>query len=503
MKNIIINTLLILLLFQSVLLSQTGEHITCYVFPEAASSPLGIQSDCFNYNTHYEDAPIITVYVNVHIFNSSPSVNTATLVQRAKDFIRFSNETFADMQQNWRNAPNGMPAPRVPDAKIRVKLYSESTNTNDIYGGIWVYPTQVYPSSTRLRNIPNNPPYIKRYGSNVIDVVLINRGFNPQATGVNNGGVTTIRTSNNSNWIYIEDVNAAFEKDIMENNGINNWSRAISRSFNHEIGHVLSLLHSEDCDNPCGGKDIDVQEECGPNCPQKYPCALMNPGMVDCNGILVNRCTWANSRNMTSQGWWNDAITPCQWEGVFNYTLNNARNFLRLCATATTLNLTTSPLDDYRASQSIVSTSIITGSRKVDYFAPSIKMNNGFRVAQGTGFLAYPSSFTCCSVGGVQLQADNNNLSDILESTLNKQAILYPNPFDQELNLNASFLEIGSFDETANINIFDSNGESVYSGSISGSNNTKLNTSAWESGVYYLLIQTSIKTVSRKLVKIE
>lgn len=512
MKYNIMSVFIMLMVYYNTSFSQGGEYIDCHILSGGGSS-LSVEgeSSCFDYDTDYEDAPIITIYVNVHIFNTLPSVSTATLVERARDFIRFSNETFANMQQNWRNGPNGVPAPHVPDAKIRVKLYSESSNSSDVHGGIWVYPTQMYditnPSEDHPADLIGDVPYTNRYGTNVLDVILVNYGLfsaNGQNNFVANAGVVArLGILNNENYVYMTDVNAAAERDIIENNGTNNWLRAISRSFNHEIGHVLSLRHSEDCNNPCDGIDIDVQEECGPNCPQVAVCDGFNPGIVNCNGTIVSRCTWANSRNITSQGWWNDAITPCQWEQIFDHALNNPRDFYQLCTTNTTLNLTTSPLDDYRASQSITSTSVITGSRKVDYFSPTIRLNNGFRVAQGTEFWAYPAIFACCSSGSLQLLAKDIEQQSTFKLNLPEKMEIYPNPFNDELHLNFQFLGINDTDETFSVMIFDNRGKRVYSGNISAIDNVKLNTSNWENGLYYVFIQSPIKNISKKIIRVE
>jgi len=500
--------------YNSSIFSQTPApgYIDCRVITSGSSS-LVPENHCFDFETNYEDAPIITIYVNVHIFNTTPAVSNAVLVQRARDFIRFSNETFANMQQNWRNGPGGVPAPYIPDAKIRVKLYSEASNPNDVNGGIWTYPTQMYDISNTSLDHPADilnsvfpRPYQSRYGSSVIDVYLINYGLyngiqGPNTTSI--GGVTYGGLSNADHLVYVTDVNAAAEKDIIENSGTNNWLRAISRTFNHEIGHVMSLRHSEDCTNPCGGIDIDIAGECGPRCPALENCYGRdgNPYPINCPGLgSVSVCTYANSRNIVSQGWLNDAITPCQWEQVFEHAFHNPRNFYRLCGTNTTLSLTASPLDDYRASQSITSTSVITGTRKVDYFSPLMRLNAGFRVALGTQFWAYPASFTCCSTGS--LQSEEEASYQILKSNPNVDASnVYPNPFKDELHLNTELLGLQESNTDYSVTIFDNQGKQVYKGKISSIDNVKLNTSNWKSGSYYITIQSNEQNISKKIIK--
>ena len=108
--------IILLIVYQLPLFSQADAHIDCRVLSGGSSLNSQGQVTCFDYNTDYENAPILTIYVNIHIFNTTPAVSNAILVQRARDFIRFSNETLDNMQQNYRNGPGGVPAPRVEDA---------------------------------------------------------------------------------------------------------------------------------------------------------------------------------------------------------------------------------------------------------------------------------------------------------------------------------------------------------------------------------------------------
>lgn len=52
------------------------------------------------------------------------------------------------------------------------------------------------------------------------------------------------------------------------------------------------------------------------------------------------------------------AITPCQWTTMFHDVLEGGSQYALLCFTAANFILATSPLNDYRASQSITSISV-------------------------------------------------------------------------------------------------------------------------------------------------
>ncbi len=479
--------LFITILFVNSLLSQQPLPSPGYLYciaQDAGSSFISTSSTCeLNYSSDYKNSPVVTIYLNIHIFETSPLSGTTTLVNRAKDFVKFANESLMDMQPNWRNGPNGVVAPHITSAKIRYKLYSNASNSQDTNGGIWIYPARTEDPSKHV--VQFNLPYVKRYGNNVIDVVWYNYPISSNSTGAALLGGASL--GGGSNVIRIADFNGATSIDLR--NGNEDWRRAVSRAFNHEVGHILNLKHSTDCSNPCGGIDLDVQQECGPKCPSKRTCDNLNPGKINCNGTTIDICTWGNSRNMMSQGWWDDALTQCQWEKMFNHMLNVSRNYNKICPTSQLLVLTTSPLNDYRASQQITSTSVVATNEDLTYQAPLIKLNGGFKIPKGTYFLAYPSTFPCCTNPTTLSVAGTNEDNIVVISDHNEMKVqIRPNPFSDHLNI--KFLLNTSEEEQILIELFDINGKLVSALNTSSVSDFRIDTQEYTTG-YYSLKATS------------
>jgi hypothetical protein len=477
-------SLFVIVFFIKPLLSQQQFSSPGYLYciaEEVGSSFSSTSNTCnLDYISDYKNSPVVTIYLNIHIFETSPLSGTSVLVSRAKDFVRFANESLMDMQPNWRNGPNGVIAPHVPSAKIRYKLYTDTSNFQDTNGGVWIYPTRTEDPSKHV--IELNLPYVKRYGNNVIDVVWYNYPISSNSTGAALLGGASL--GGGSNLIRIADFNGATFIDLRDGN--EDWRRAVSRAFNHEVGHILNLKHSSDCSNPCGGIDLDVQQECGPKCPSLRTCDNFNPGKINCNGITVDICTWANSRNMMAQGWWDDALTPCQWETMLNHMLNIPKSYNKICPTAQTITLTSSPLNDYRASTQITSNSIVAANRDLTYQAPLIKLNGGFKVSKGTYFLASPSTFPCCTAPPNAVGVANTSQPISITDQEQVQIQVAPNPFSDYLNIQFLFSEKQG--RLLKIEIFDINGKLIHAVNTNDGSDLMLDTKEYASGYYSLKV---------------
>jgi Secretion system C-terminal sorting domain len=484
------------LLLTNMLLSQNSQS-NCKVVLTNTSSNFSSNNQCFNFNQNYNQAPVLNVNINVHIFRSSRNETDAQLVERVRSLIDESNRVLTDLQANF-----GDRTPWIKNAKIKMKFLSNLvTQPNDAFGGIWIYP---YDGDY---SIQIDPPFQNRYGSDVLDIIIMN-------TGGGSSGLAPLGGGNFSNFIRLSDLNnLVFQSqtpgyDNSYNSGTANL-RQLSRVLNHELGHVLNLNHVEFCGNECGNvninpnSDINPSAECGSRCPNVNTCEGFNPSL---SGFLCNdgqrNCLWANSGMMMSQGIWQHSITPCQWSVMFNHIRNNPVNYAKLCFTTAIFTLATSPLNDYRASQSITSTSVIQGNRQVDYWAPTITLNAGFQVAQGTGFVAAPTTFPCCTAGsgGGEPNADNPN-NPILDKQ-NEALTIIPNPFSESINISYEVTE--NFDNSE-MNIIDLSGRVVKNIPIKSQNKGRyqieLKTSDLSNGVYLIRYKSKNQVITKKIVK--
>lgn len=100
---------------------------------------------------HLDHTPITTIYVNFHFvrdlqcgYNFGPDDDglgnpNVTGAGVANGFLQGLNNRASNLAANALPNANGEFAIHIPDTRIRFELYSENTNPNDTYGGIW-YP---------------------------------------------------------------------------------------------------------------------------------------------------------------------------------------------------------------------------------------------------------------------------------------------------------------------------------------------------------------------------
>lgn len=463
-------------------------------------SSLNLSSTCTPvFSSDYNQAPIINVMVNVHIWNSNENLSNATLVSRVKQFIEVCNSTLDDMQQNFQLSPNGQPAPLVDDAKFRLKLYSEASNTADVNGGIWVYPTKMHTWSGSILNYPVNttnfPGYSNKYSNKVVDILFINFGsYSTSGFFANNARATGYVGGTGGKLVVMADLNGAFQADAL--NGTTNQNnliwRSIARATNHEIAHILSLRHTFECNGANGCNDIDVNRECGSNCSSFKTCGFPNnpstPSSLTCPNTNLAICKYANSHNIMAYDWWQFSITRCQWEKVYGYatSVQSSNLTIKTCPTAQTITLTSSPLPDYRASQQITSTSVLTVGKDLTYQAPLIKLNAGFKIPKGTYFLGYPSTFPCCAVPPSTVGIANTNQTISIFDEEQVQMQVAPNPFSDYLNIQFLFSEKQG--RPLRIEIFDINGKSIHAVNTNDGSDLMLDTKEYASGYYSLKV---------------
>ncbi len=486
--------------------AQTINPWNCTILGISPEANFSSNMDCFNYNIDFSNAPVINVYINAHITVSEQNESTTELVQRIRFLIDEANKSLENLQPNF-----GIPVSRtpwIPKAKVKLKLYSDlAVQPNDTFGGIWVYPfRQGLPKTTPATRVSGLWGHQNRYGSNVMDIVFVNYLYNNTNDLPHSLGLASLGGSNNFNVAHVADINRCFFYSNLPGQN-NERVLQLSRALNHEVGHMLSLSHVEDCNNECSNavsnprpdSDINPNWECGSRCPEKGTCGGFNPKDIVCNDSIPN-CLWANSTLMMSQGWWQNSVTPCQWNRIFNYVKNNSVNYFKLCHTDTVYVLPTSPHREYRASQQISSTSTIATGRDVDYFAPSIVLNPGFAVALSTQFLAYPALFTCCD--GI-ITRSNPLVEDNSGNNQNPARLtIAPNPFDNKIQIK---YHIETDTDKVKLTMTDVTGRIVKNIPVShqskGQHQVEVNTHILPNGIYFIHYQSNGNNFTQKLIK--
>jgi Secretion system C-terminal sorting domain len=473
MKKIFIAICLFTAFFSTKAQTQTFD---CHL--NTGASSMNLNSGCLINYANYLNTADMTILVNFHVVPNR-FASPAEAVSAVKNLLNNMNTSLSNFD-SYRVGGVIQPAARVTRSKIKCKLYTESTKTTDLYGGIWLYSTTNW-----------NDQYSGKVLNIVLESTLDQNGQNACAIS----GSTSLGTQNGNNVIVQRDFFCHRNDEI----------RFFPAVVTHELGHLLGLNHPEFCANECVGIDINPSNECNsnPNCPQFGTCSptatANNGGRITCNGVEQNLCNSCDRSNLLTSACflYPKAMTPCQWETIFNNVRVNKPLFGLLCFTATTFNLLTSPLNDYRASQSITSTSVISGDRMVDYWAPTISLNSGFNVQLGTTFIAGPANFPCCPAGGGIVAPPIDNMSS--RATVLR---VIPNPFGDYIQVN---YQIDEEVDNVNLTMTDITGKIVKNIPIDskskGEYQVEVKTNDLSNGVYFIQYQSNGKTVTQKIIK--
>lgn len=174
-----------------------------------------------------------------------------------------------------------------------------------------------------------------QFVSEALNIVFVNDPSNP--------GVRAW-TYYGSNRIYVENVLASFLA------GSNNfWD--LGRLINHEFGHTRGLKHTFNCNNPCDGIDIVVEDECNGTC---WSTDSYSSG-----------CWGSSKRNLMMAYGTQLHFTECEFVELWCYITNNPAPYQIVT------NICTSGSDLVVSSASVSSSSVscggtITGNATVE-----------------------------------------------------------------------------------------------------------------------------------------
>jgi len=264
--------------------------------------------------SEYLELSEFTLYVNFHFVanalgdnfhcdpNGDPVYYAPAIIS---SLVNLCNNYFDNPIVNQYGNPG-----QVHDSRLRLKVYTETGNPNDLCNGLFFHPNGVGATSSP-------------YGNKVFNITFRN----------DDGDTSTIRGGSTgfagSNFVNVRNLLTLFQSDITEL-----WTHA--KIINHEFGHIFNLPHAFSCHNNC--YDMDNALECGgpsgcASSPISGTCPI--PPTTDCNltwggNLDCCVCNRDNSENFMGYGD-NRSMTPCQWETMFDFILNRTWTRASFC----------------------------------------------------------------------------------------------------------------------------------------------------------------------------
>jgi len=257
---------------------------------------------CLSGVTDPTTLPILEVQVNVHFIGATGN-NFVPGTQQENGQAQIStgwNGNYAAIEMvkranlimsNLTPNPIGL-SDFLGDSRVRFKLYTEESNTNDLHGGIWYWET--------------DPPVATLpYGDKVLHLLVKDKNVSWSGTVCSVG--LFCNTIELANWYK------RIITDGTEFSG-NSYGTAIfmAKSFIHEVGHLTGLCHSFNSGNQCS--DIDVAAECF-TASSGGECGM---GSGFCNNYE------SGSYNIMGHNGNATALSPCQWRIYYGRLLGGS-----------------------------------------------------------------------------------------------------------------------------------------------------------------------------------
>lgn len=245
--------------------------------------------------------PNVTVFINIHYVKGSygnfyPGNSSGDLKDGNYYAGLMLNHANHDLDHLIPN-PVGI-SHKLGDAKINYQFYTDPTNLNDLYGGIWYWDRE-----------PASFPY-----SNVLNIVF----YNGDPQHELNGSACNITGCCNRISLSGAYYNL-WENPTQPHFG--HW--AFAQLLNHEMFHTLGLCHSFYAANTCN--DIDPTAECA-----------CGPGTTSCGSGGFGCCSWnSHSTNIMNYAPTLKSLSLCQWGTAYNNAISKNCSFLNFCETQT------------------------------------------------------------------------------------------------------------------------------------------------------------------------
>ncbi|HMQ46804.1 MAG TPA: zinc-dependent metalloprotease [Saprospiraceae bacterium] len=238
------------------------------------------------------------MYVNIHFIAGT----LGNFYPGDENVVQWNNGNWAANMMIWKAneyLSNILDNPIQPidflgDSRIRYEIYTEPSNPDDLYDGIWYW---------------NEEPDVSDfpYGKKVVHIIV-----KDQAT--TNNGLACDNNLCNHLTLYNWYARSASQQ-------INPYYD-FSRYLSHELGHIAGLSHTFNCNNECN-TDIDVMAECNP------------PGTDDCYAGVGNTdeaCSagLSGSNNIMGHNGNLRALSPCQWRLFYGVLATDKPTFVEV-----------------------------------------------------------------------------------------------------------------------------------------------------------------------------
>lgn len=344
---------------------------------------------------------------------------------------------------------------------------------------------------------------------NAVNIFFVPQALNSQGNGV-------------CGWSSFPSYLNDFGKDwtVIDNDCATNGS-----TLAHELGHYFNLYHTHQCINEC---ELVDRSNCGPNVGDELCDTPADPRLTGCvNSSCIYTCTFTDSNG--------DAYVPDP-TNIMSYSQKECRTFfspqqiIRIqqsyivdrsyltnsCGSSCEVDLVLSGTinaDEFRASNSILSTGTIGNNQNVIYNAGNfIDLDYGFEADADNGsvFLGHIEG---CGNTNKTNQTFGNTVSKFSNYTISQSSKSIkeelnlkntPNPFSKQTTIEFVLEK----DQSVTLSVFDVTGKQIAKLfnnelKVKGFHQVIFDGSEWPTGVYYYTLQADTTTTTQKMIVVK